>query len=78
MIMLALALLGGMLTILSPCILPVIPLVFARTGRDFRRELMPMLAGLALAFTGAALAGERAHAVWPGQKALSPVACLAG
>lgn len=55
MIILLLAFLGGVLTILSPCILPVIPLVFARTGRDFRREIVPMLAGLALAFTGAAV-----------------------
>ena len=55
MTMLALAFLGGVLTILSPCILPVIPLVFSRTGRDFRREIAPMLGGLALAFTGAAL-----------------------
>ena len=55
MTMLVLAFLGGVLTILSPCILPVIPLVFARTGRDFRREIVPMLVGLALAFTGAAL-----------------------
>ncbi|MEO5817190.1 MAG: cytochrome c biogenesis protein CcdA [Gemmatimonadaceae bacterium] len=53
--MLALALLGGVLTILSPCILPVIPLVFSRTGRDFRRETLPMLGGLAIAFTAAAL-----------------------
>jgi cytochrome c biogenesis protein CcdA/thiol-disulfide isomerase/thioredoxin len=53
--MLVLAFLGGVLTILSPCILPIIPLVFARTGRSFRRELLPMLGGLALAFTTAAL-----------------------
>ncbi|MEO8335818.1 MAG: cytochrome c biogenesis protein CcdA [bacterium] len=53
--MLALAFLGGVLTILSPCILPVIPLVFSRTGRDFRRETLPMLGGLATAFTAAAL-----------------------
>ena len=55
MTMLVLAFLGGVLTILSPCILPVVPLVFSRTGRDVRREIVPMLAGLALAFTGAAL-----------------------
>jgi len=62
MTMLLLAFLGGVLTILSPCILPVIPLVFARTGRNFRREIAPMLAGLALAFTGAALiASATAH-----------------
>ena len=53
--MLVLAFLGGALTILSPCILPVIPLVFARTGRNFRREILPMLGGLAVAFTAAAL-----------------------
>ncbi|MEP6730151.1 MAG: cytochrome c biogenesis protein CcdA [bacterium] len=53
--MLALAFVGGVLTILSPCILPVIPLVFSRTGRDFRREIIPMLGGLAVAFTAAAL-----------------------
>ena len=44
-----------MLTILSPCILPVIPLVFSRTGRSFARESAPMLAGVAVAFTAAAL-----------------------
>jgi cytochrome c biogenesis protein CcdA/thiol-disulfide isomerase/thioredoxin len=54
-IMLVLAFAGGVLTILSPCILPVLPLVFARTGRNFRREVLPMLVGVALAFTGAAL-----------------------
>ncbi|HLB07924.1 MAG TPA: cytochrome c biogenesis protein CcdA [Gemmatimonadaceae bacterium] len=53
--MLVLAFLGGVLTILSPCILPIIPLVFARTGRSFPREVLPMLVGLALAFTAAAL-----------------------
>ena len=60
--MLLLAFLGGVLTIFSPCILPVIPLVFARAGRNFRREIAPMLVGLALAFTGAALiASVTAH-----------------
>ncbi len=62
MSILALAFLGGVLTILSPCILPVIPLVFSRTGRNFRREIAPMLGGLAFAFTGAALiASATAH-----------------
>ena len=49
--MLLLAFLGGVLTILSPCILPVIPLVFARANRELRREVIPMLGGLAVAFT---------------------------
>ena len=33
MILFALAYLGGVLTILSPCILPVLPFVFARADR---------------------------------------------
>jgi len=53
--MLVLAFLGGVLTILSPCILPILPLVFSRGGRSFSREIAPMLLGLATAFTGAAL-----------------------
>ncbi len=48
--MLLIAFLGGVLTILSPCILPIIPLVFARADRSFAREIMPMLAGLAIVF----------------------------
>jgi len=55
MLVLVLAFLGGVLTILSPCILPIIPLVFARADRSFTREIAPMLAGLAIAFTAAAL-----------------------
>lgn len=55
MLVLLLAFLGGVLTILSPCILPVLPLVFARAGRSFARETLPLLAGLALAYTLAAL-----------------------
>lgn len=49
---LALVFLGGVLTLLSPCILPVIPLVLARAGRSFVRETAPMLLGLAATFTG--------------------------
>ena len=49
-----LAFLGGVLTIVSPCILPVIPLAFARAERGFMRETLPMLAGLAIAFAAAA------------------------
>jgi len=59
--MLLLAYLGGVLTILSPCILPVLPFVFARADRPFARSTLPMLAGMALAFaavgTLAAVAG---------------------
>lgn len=48
------AYLGGALTILSPCILPVLPFVFARAGKDFRRNGLPLLAGLALTFAAVA------------------------
>lgn len=33
-----LAYLGGALTIVSPCILPVLPFVFARVGQPFLRS----------------------------------------
>ncbi len=41
MFLLILAYLGGLLTILSPCILPVLPFVFARSGESFRRSGLP-------------------------------------
>ena len=40
-----LAFVGGVLTILSPCILPVLPFVFARTDQAFRRSSLPFPAG---------------------------------
>ncbi|HSQ29813.1 MAG TPA: cytochrome c biogenesis protein CcdA [Gemmatimonadaceae bacterium] len=58
--MLLLAFVGGILTILSPCILPVIPLVFAARGRAFLRETIPMLIGLAAAFAASAAIGASA------------------
>lgn len=51
MLLLILAFLGGVLTILSPCILPVIPFVFARAGQTFRRGTLPLLAGMAVTFS---------------------------
>ncbi|TFW21321.1 redoxin family protein [Duganella callida] len=50
MLLLLLAYLGGALTIVSPCILPVLPFVFARTGQPFVRSGLPLLAGMALTF----------------------------
>ena len=50
MLILLLAYLGGLLTILSPCILPVLPFVFARADRSFLRSTLPMLAGMAATF----------------------------
>ncbi|HYL02595.1 MAG TPA: cytochrome c biogenesis protein CcdA [Steroidobacteraceae bacterium] len=50
MIIAVLAFLGGVLTILSPCILPVVPLVLARTDRPFARSTLPLLVGMAASF----------------------------
>ncbi|HEY4357186.1 MAG TPA: cytochrome c biogenesis protein DipZ [Acidobacteriaceae bacterium] len=50
MLLLFLAYLGGILTILSPCILPVLPFVFARSDQPFRRSGLPLLAGMAVTF----------------------------
>ena len=50
MFLLVLAYLGGVLTILSPCILPVLPFVFARSDRPFLRSGLPLLVGMALMF----------------------------
>ncbi|KVL45268.1 cytochrome C biogenesis protein [Burkholderia territorii] len=50
MLLIVLAYLGGMLTILSPCILPVLPFVFARADQPFVRTGLPLLAGMALTF----------------------------
>ena len=50
MLIILLAYLGGILTILSPCILPVLPFVFARADRSFLRSTLPLLAGMAATF----------------------------
>ncbi|WP_110948113.1 cytochrome c biogenesis protein DipZ [Pseudomonas bohemica] len=50
MLLIILAYLGGVLTIISPCILPVLPFVFARTGQPFMRSGLPLLAGMAVTF----------------------------
>jgi cytochrome c biogenesis protein CcdA/thiol-disulfide isomerase/thioredoxin len=54
MLLILLAYIGGALTILSPCILPVLPFVFARADRPFLRNGLPLLAGMALTFAGVA------------------------
>src|SRR5476649_336809 len=48
--LLILSYLGGVLTIVSPCILPVLPFVFARTGQPFMKSGLPLLAGMAMTF----------------------------
>ena len=56
-----LAFLGGLLTILSPCVLPIVPLAFSQTGQS-RRDRGLMFIGLACTFalvaTAATLSAE--------------------
>lgn len=54
MTLLVIAYLGGALTILSPCILPILPFVFARAGQPFLKSTLPMLAGMAVTFAAVA------------------------
>jgi len=54
MLLFLLAYLGGVLTIVSPCILPVLPFVFARADRPFARSGLPMLIGMAATFAAVA------------------------
>ena len=51
MLIFLLAYLGGALTILSPCVLPVLPFVFARSEQSFRNSGLPILIGMAVTFT---------------------------
>jgi len=50
MILVLLAYLGGAFTIVSPCILPVLPFVFARADQPFLKSGLPLLAGMAVTF----------------------------
>src|SRR5260370_29976811 len=54
MVLFVLAYLGGVLTIVSPCILPVLPFVFARGDRPFLSSGLPMLVGMAATFAAVA------------------------
>src|SRR3984957_8764607 len=50
MLLFLLSYFGGVLTILSPCILPVLPFVFARSDQPFRKTGLPLLAGMVVTF----------------------------
>ncbi len=54
MILYLLSYLGGVLTIVSPCILPVLPFVFARADQPFVRSGLPLLLGMAVTFAAVA------------------------
>lgn len=51
MLIFFLSYLGGILTIFSPCVLPVLPFVFARSDKSFRHTGLPILLGMAATFT---------------------------
>jgi cytochrome c biogenesis protein CcdA/thiol-disulfide isomerase/thioredoxin len=51
MLLLILSYLGGTLTILSPCVLPVVPFIFSKSDRPFLKSGLPILIGMALSFT---------------------------
>ncbi|WP_438390129.1 cytochrome c biogenesis protein DipZ [Caballeronia sp. DA-9] len=60
MLLIIIAFAGGVFTILSPCILPVVPFVFARSDKPFATGRLPFLLGLAGTFalvTGLGTAG---------------------
>jgi cytochrome c biogenesis protein CcdA/thiol-disulfide isomerase/thioredoxin len=54
MLLFLLSFLGGALTIVSPCILPVLPFVFARADQPFLKSSLPLLAGMAITFAAVA------------------------
>jgi cytochrome c biogenesis protein CcdA/thiol-disulfide isomerase/thioredoxin len=51
MILIGITYLAGVLTILSPCILPVLPFVFSRAQKSFLKSGLPLLVGMSLTFT---------------------------
>ena len=65
--LLALAALGGALAVASPCVLPVLPFVLARTGRSLWIDIVPFLFGLVVTFAAVgSVAGAGALALATG------------
>jgi len=54
MLLFVLAFFGGILTIASPCVLPVLPFVFARADQPFVRSRLPTLLGMTITFAAIA------------------------
>jgi cytochrome c biogenesis protein CcdA/thiol-disulfide isomerase/thioredoxin len=83
MILFVLVYVGGVLTIVSPCILPVLPFVFARADRPFVRSGLPLLIGMAATFAAVATlaavgGGWAAHANQYGRAASIALLALFG
>jgi cytochrome c biogenesis protein CcdA/thiol-disulfide isomerase/thioredoxin len=51
MLLVVVTYLAGILTIFSPCILPVLPFVFSKSQGSFLKSGLPLLAGMALTFS---------------------------
>lgn len=51
MILIAITYLAGVLTILSPCILPVLPFVFSKSQGSFLKNAVPLLLGMVVTFS---------------------------
>lgn len=51
MILILLTFLAGILTILSPCILPVLPFVFSKGRGSFLKNTLPLFLGMSLTFS---------------------------
>ena len=68
MLLYLLAFVGGILTIVSPCILPVLPFVFSRADQPFRRSGLPLLAGMAITFALVAAVATAAGALGGSRK----------
>jgi cytochrome c biogenesis protein CcdA/thiol-disulfide isomerase/thioredoxin len=51
MVLIVLTYVAGVLTILSPCILPVLPFVFSKAQGPFSKSGLPLLAGMSLTFS---------------------------
>ena len=62
MLIFLVAFVGGVLTIVSPCVLPVLPFVFSSADRPFMRSGLPLLAGMAATFAAVASAATIAGA----------------
>ncbi len=50
MLLILLSFFGGVLTVVSPCILPILPFVFSRAQAPFVRSGLPLLLGMAITF----------------------------
>ncbi|MEP9375096.1 cytochrome c biogenesis protein DipZ [Aquabacter sp. CN5-332] len=50
MTLFAVSYLAGVLTIVSPCILPILPFIFSRSDKPFVRGTLPMLVGMVVTF----------------------------